>query len=307
MDEDITEDKNNPVVKTRSDRYAYAILTLGTVFYATNHVIGRGIHTEIPPVGLSFWRWFVGAIILFPFVRQNLFLSSDTIKSNLGLLSFLGFTMIGGSALILIALNYSDAINTSLINTIQPVMTVLLSSLILKDHLTRGQLIGVLAGFTGVVLMVSRADWLVITSLQFNYGDLLTLLAVLAFAFYAINIRKIPKDLDARVSLFVIIMTGCIMLLPFYIAESVLFRSVPFNITSVVVILTLALFMSLLGILVWNEGNRIIGPNRAGMFINLIPVFTAALAIVFLNEELYLYHLSGAVLISTGIFLVLRN
>jgi len=89
--------------------------------------------------------------------------------------------------------------------------------------------------------------------------------------------------------------------------ETILFRSVPFNITSVVVIITLALIISVFGMLVWNEGNRIIGPGRAGMFINLMPVFTAILAIIFLHEHLYLYHLAGALLISSGIFLVLRK
>lgn len=293
--------------KTRSDTYAYVILTLGTLFFAINHVIGRGVHSEIPPVGLSFWRWSAGAIILLPFVWRGLSTSSTIIKAHIRPLSFLGCTMIGCTTLILVALNYTSAINASLINATQPVMTVLLAWLVFREGLVWSQVIGIIAGLVGVVVMVSRADWHVITSLQFNGGDLVALLAILGFAIYAINIYKIPKDLSATVSLFVIIVTGCLGLLPFYITETLLYRSVPLNMTSILAIITLALTISLFGMLIWNEGNRIIGPTRAGMFINLIPVFTAILAITFLNERLYSYHLAGAVLISTGIFLVLRK
>ncbi len=301
-------DSNKEAVNPgRSDKYAYTILTLGTLFFAINHVIGRGVHAEIPPVGLSFWRWLAGAIILLPFVWRGLLNSSATVIMHIRPLAFLGCTMIGSTTLILVALNYTTAVNASLINATQPVMTVLLAWLIFREPLCLRQIVGMFAGLVGVVVMVSRADWHVLGSLQFNAGDIVILLAVLGYAVYAVNIRKIPAGLTAPVALFVIIFTGCLGLLPFYIAETLLSRSVPFNLTSIVVIITLALIISVSGMLIWNEANRIIGPGRAGMFINLMPVFTAILAIIFLHEHLYLYHLGGALLISTGIFLVLRK
>ncbi len=307
MTNESTKSSHGISEKMPSDKYAYAILTIGTAFYAINHVIGRGIHAEVPPVGLSFWRWFTAALLLLPFAWRGLLSSSDTIKANIRPLAFLGCMMLGSTTLILVALNYTSAINVSLINAVQPVMTVLLAWLVFREHLQRSQVVGMIAGMLGVVIMVSRAEWLIITNLQFNGGDIITLLAILGFAIYAINIRKIPDGLSATVSLLVIIFTGCIMLLPFYVAETLLVRSVPFTTTAILAVITLALVTSIFGMLIWNEGNRIIGPARAGMFINLIPVFTAILAIIFLNERLYLYHLAGAVLISTGIFLVLRK
>ncbi|MFT5133810.1 MAG: drug/metabolite transporter (DMT)-like permease [Gammaproteobacteria bacterium] len=280
---------------------------MGTVFYAANHVIGRGVHAEIPPVGLSFWRWFLGAVILLPFIMRDLIASSAIIKTNIRSLSLLGCTMLGSTTLILIALNYASAINISLINTTQPVMTVVLAWLIFREKLVRSQVIGIAAGLLGVLIMVSRVDWAIIAELDFNPGDFIALLAIVGYAFYAINIRFIPRGLKPTVSLFVIIITGCLGLLPFYIVETLLYRPFPVNMTSIVTVIILALTTSLIGMLVWNEGNRIIGPSRAGMFINLIPVFTAVFAITFLGEQLHLYHLSGALLISTGIFLVLRK
>jgi drug/metabolite transporter (DMT)-like permease len=295
------------VEKLKSDNYAYLILTLGTLSYATNHVIARAVHTEIPPVGLTFWRWLVAALILLPFVWRDLLPAFQILRTNFRIFLLLGFTMIGATAIITVALNYTSAINVSLVNTTQPLMTVLLAWIFSRETLTRVQILGLIAGTLGVVVMVSHADWIILSSLQFNRGDLLVLLAMLSFAFYAINLRKIPETLNSSLSLFIIIVSGCFLLLPFYIAETVLVRSVPINITAISSITTLALIGSLFGMLVWNKGNRIIGPARAGMFINLVPIFTAILAIIFLNEKLYLYHFVGAFLITLSIFLVLRK
>ena len=295
------------IEQPKSDQYAYLILTLGTISYAANHVIARGVHTEIPPLGLTFWRWLLAAIILLPFVWRDLVSSFPIIRTNIRIFLFLGFTMIGATAIITVALNYTSAINVSLVNTTQPLITVLLTWIFSRETLTRVQILGLISGTLGVVVMVSHADWLILSSLQFNRGDILVLLAMLSFAFYAINLRKIPGTLNSSLSLYLIIVSGCFLLLPFYLAETVLIRSVPINITAVSSITTLALIGSLFGMLVWNKGNRIIGPARAGMFINLVPLFTAILAIIFLNEKLYLYHFVGAFLISLSIFLVLRK
>lgn len=288
-----------------SAAFAYLILTLTTFFFAANHVIGRGIRDDIPPVGLSFWRWFLGGMLLLPFVWRGLHASVPVMRTHLLPLSMLGCLMIGSTTLMLVALNFTSAINAALINATQPVLTVLLAWLFLKERLSWPRLFGVVAGISGVLVMVVRADWSVLAGLQVNVGDVIALLGVLGFAVYAINIGKIPEELSPVESLFVIIMSGCTVLTPFYLAETVLYRAVPVSATSIAVILFIALTVSLFGMLMWNAGNRLLGPSRAGMFINLVPVFAAILAITFLRERLYLYHLVGAGLISSGIYLVL--
>ncbi|MFQ5660330.1 MAG: DMT family transporter [Gammaproteobacteria bacterium] len=298
---------NHSIEFHRTSTFAYLILTLTTFFFAVNHVIGRGVRTEVPPVGLSFWRWLFGAILLLPFVWRGLYTSTAIIRTHLPTLFLLGCLMIGSTTIMLVALNFTTAINVALINATQPVMTILLAWLFLKEKLTRIQIVGVLAGLGGVVVMVSRADWRVIIDLQMNIGDGIVLLGMLGFSTYAINLYKIPKELKAGESLFVIILTGCLALAPFYLAETALYHAVPINATAIAAILTLALTVSLFAMLMWNVGNQILGPGRAGMFINLVPVNTAILAITFLGEHLYLYHCLGAILISCGIYFVLRN
>ena len=106
-------------------------------------------------------------------------------------------------------------------------------------------------------------------------------------------------------ALFVILATGSVALFPFYIFESVMFRPVPFNGTAIAAILSLAVFVSVFGMLMWNVGNQIVGPKRASIFLNLLPVFGTVMAVVFLGERLYFYHLIGVVLVCLGIFLVI--
>lgn len=285
----------------------YMILILVMFFSAGNIVIGRGIHTDVPPVGLSFWRWFVGGLLLLPFVWRGLFTSATIIRSHMPALSLLGCLIVGSSTLILIALNFTTAINVSLVVALQSIITVLFAWVFLKEKLIWTQLLGVIAGLVGVVVLLSKADWRMIIELQINIGDIIALLGILGFATYAININKIPKELRATESLFIIIMLGSLALTPFYLLETILYREVPVNTTAITAILIIALTASLFVTLMWNIGNQILGPSRAGMFINLIPVFTAILAIAFLGEHLYFYHIAGTVLISCGIYLVLRR
>ena len=94
-----------------------------------------------------------------------------------------------------------------------------------------------------------------------------------------------------------IIVTGCVIVLPFYVIETVIYKPVPLSATAIYAITAMSLVSTVLGTLMWNRGNQLIGPSRAGMFINLIPVFAAIMAIVFLDESLHLYHVICAVLI----------
>lgn len=298
-------DRNNLAAFFQSASFAYLILTLTTFFFAANHVLGRGVRAEIPPVGLSFWRWFLGGVLLLPFVWRGLYASAPVVRAHLLPLSFLGCLMIGSTTLLLVALNFTTAVNASLINATQPVLTVFLAWLFVHEKLKWPQPLGVAAGLAGVVVMIAKADWQVIAGMQINGGDIIALVGILGFAVYAINIYRIPRELTPAESLFVIICSGCTALTPFYLAETMLYKAVPITARSLAVILFIALTVSISAMLMWNAGNRILGPNRAGMFINLVPVFAAVLAITCLGEQLFLYHLVGAGLISSGIYLVL--
>ena len=215
--------------------------------------------------------------------------------------------MTGGGVLLYLALNYTTAINVSLVNSTQPALTVLCARLILGDKVNRFQFMGIVAAMIGVTIMVTRADIYILMALKFNIGDLITILATAVYALYAVNIRRMPTDLGLFPSVFVILVLGSIFLLPIYIWETIFIRSVPFSATFIVSAVTLAILVSILSLALWNTGNAIIGHNRASIFVNLFPVYSAILAVIFLGESVFFYHIIGAGFVCAGIFMVVRK
>ena len=182
---------------------AYALLA-GTVFlWAVGVVIARGVHDEIPLIGLSFWRWCTAVVILLPFVWRDLKARSALFRKYLPLLAMQGMLIVGSGTLLFYSLNFTTAINATLVNAAQPVLTVLLAWVVLKERLNRLQLAGIISAFTGVGIMVTRASWDVVTHLDFNIGDFLVILAICGYALYAINIRKLPGELGTFPALLV--------------------------------------------------------------------------------------------------------
>ena len=296
--------KTQPAAGPRDrSAFAYGLLTLTAFFLACNHVIGRAVHEQIPPLGLSFWRWVAGALVLLPFALPGLRLRWPECRRHWRSFTLLGFLMVGSTTLVLVALTMTLAINVSLINAVQPTLTVLFAWLFLKEPLSKLRVLGILCGISGVAVMISHADLGMIASLDIQPGDFIALLAMCGFSCFALNLNRLPPGLKAIEALFGITVAGTILLLPFYLWETATIQMVPISVTSVSVIVVLALLVSVLGNLCWFTGNKIIGPSRASIFINLIPVFGTLLAIVFLDEKLMAYHLAGGGLVVLGLVL----
>lgn len=283
---------------------AYALLAVCMLFLATNHIVGRGVHELLPPVGLSFWRWFAAALMLLPFVLPRFRGCVIACRDHAGDLALLGGLIVGSTTVILVALNFTTAINVSLINATQPTITVLFSWLFFGQRLSLAQAAGIALAFLGVAVMLTRGQPAVLISLGMNFGDVLALLAMGGFAAYAVNVRRLPAALTPVEALFGLIVAGTALLLPFYVAESLTYRPMPVTWVAAGAALTLALLVSCLSMLLWNVGNQAVGPNRASIFMNLIPVFGASLAMAFLDETLHWFHLAGLALVGVGIRLV---
>lgn len=286
---------------------AYVFLTLTALFLAINYVIGRGVHEEIPPVGLSFWRWVVGALILAPFVLSRPGSLSRIFGHHARVLLLLGSLVVGSTTLILIALNSTTAINVSVINAIQPGLTVLFAWIFLRAPMSGRQLLGIGAASAGVLIMLSGGRWQTLAGFELNEGGLIALLAMCGLAAYAINLFRLPQELNFAESLFGIIVMGSIALLPFYLVEAFFVAAVPPNMKTLGAVFTLALLVSVLAMLMWNFGNHRIGPSRASVFINLIPVFGMILATTFLGESIHGFHIAGTACIVVGIRLAVNK
>ncbi len=286
---------------------AYLFLTLTALFLAINYVIGRGVHQEIPPVGLSFWRWVVGALILAPFVLSRPGALSRIFGRHTGVMLLLGSMLVGSTTLVLVALNSTTAINVSVINAVQPGLTVLLAWMLLREPMSGRQLLGIGAAGAGVLVMLSGGSWETLAGFELSGGGLIALLAMSGFAGYAVNLYRLPPELNFAESLFGIIVLGSLALLPFYLIESLFIATVPPSMKTLGVVFTLALLVSVLTMLMWNFGNRRIGPGRASVFINLIPVFGMILATAFLGESIQGFHVAGTACIVAGIRLAVNK
>ena len=245
----------------------------------------------------------VGILILSPFALPGVRHHWPAMRRHWRVFALLGFFMIGSTTLILMALTMTFAINVSLINALQPTLTVFFAWVIFREPLNIWRVLGIVCGFCGVAVMVSRGDLRVLAGFDFMAGDFIALLAMSGFAGYALNLKRLPPEVGAVPALFGITTLGTLMLLPVYLWETVAVKPVPVSAESIGAILALALLVSVLGNLCWNAGNRMIGPSRASIFINLIPVFGILLATTLLGEKLHVYHVVGGLLVITGLVL----
>lgn len=292
----------NPTPKER--RVAYLTLSVSSLCLALYHIIGRGVHEVVPPLGLSFWRWLLAAAFLLPVVLVDIRSTLPVYRAHWREFLLLGAYLVGASSLILVALNFTTATNVAVINATQPTLTVLFSWLFYSVRLMRVQVLGIFVGFVGVLVMISHGSWSILADLDFNAGDLIALGSMLGFAAYSVRYVRFAHRLSAVRALVPIILGGCALLLPFYIGESILVRQVPVSAVSIGAILSITVLVSLAATLMWNIGMKKVGANKASMFINLVPIFGALLAVTLLGEQFELYHLAGMIFIGVGVWLV---
>ena len=286
---------------------AYVLIVLATFLWGMSIVIVRGVHEEIPPIGLSFLRWFLGAIFLLPFVWGELRRKYQFIKLHLKLIFLLGVLQVGSSAMLMVSVNFTTAINASVINAAQPALTAVAAWILTRDRITLVQGIGIFSGLVGILIIVGRADVILLLRLDFNMGDGFAVLAITGWGIYAVLLHRFPHELGMTTTLFLIVLTGSLATLPFYIWESINIRTVPLTFDTAIVLLVLGVIVSVFSIYLWNAGIRSVGPNKASIFLNLIPVFGAVLAIVFLGEKIFNFHIFGAAFVCLGITLVIKR
>jgi drug/metabolite transporter (DMT)-like permease len=283
--------------------WVYFLLILPPLFWAGNSVLARGIVDLIPPVAMSFWRWVLALTILLPFTWRQTLRDWPEIKrgwKNIVLLGLFGIASF--NTLLYTAAHSTTAINIALTQSVMPAVIVLISFALFRDRISRKQLFAIVLCTLGAGYIIIHGDWQRLVELKFVVGDLIMLFAVCLYALYSVLLRKRPNihPLSFLTSTFAV---GVILLLPLYLWES---QKVPALVLSQPVVLSLlyvAVCPSILAYLCWNRGILEIGANRAGLYINLIPLFAALLAVLFLGERFQNYHLTGIVLIFTGLLL----
>ena len=286
---------------------AYAMLVTIMVLWAGGVIVARSVHELVPPIGFSFWRWFTAALLLTPFAGAQLLRDRLYIKRHFRHFALLGLFMAGASTILVWALQYTTATNVTLMTATQPIATAIVAWLFLRERLAPAQLVGVSAAMSGIVIMVTRMDVAVIIGLSFNPGDVLVMVAVVFYACYSVNLHRWVSDITPLVMMYMTCLGVTIILIPAYLIESLSIRTMPPDPRVIGAVLFMALVPTLIATTMWNMSVGAIGANRASAFINLLPIFGTALAVLLLGEQFYSYHLIGGGLVCAGITLVVRS
>lgn len=281
----------------------YLLLVLPPLFWAGNSVLARGVADLIPPVAMSFWRWTIALLILLPFTWKQTLKDWPEIKKHWQIIFLLGlFGIASFNTLLYTAAHSTTAINIALTQSVMPVIIVFISFILFRDRITLIQIVAIALCTLGAGYIVIHGDWQRLLQLEFVIGDLIMLLAVGLYGLYSVLLRKRPaiKPMSFLTSTFAV---GVALLLPLYLWERQTAAPLELSQPVIISLLYVAFCPSILAYLFWNQGIHEIGANRAGLYINLVPLFASLLAVLFLDEHFQTYHLVGIVLIASGLLL----
>ena len=291
---------------------AYFYLFFATLFWAGNFTIGKFAFTEnIPPYSLAFFRWILVWLILIPFTFREISKKKNEIKDNLSLFFILGLTSVGVfSSFTYNALNHTQVINASLFNTAIPVTIILVCFLLKIEKTNIFQISGLIVSVLGILAIITRLDLNILLTLNFNKGDIYMLVAIISWGIYSALLKRKKFSISLLSLIEVICTFGLLILFPAFLFELAQEKTIEVNSNFFYILFFIALFPSIGSYYCWAGAVSIIGANRAGIFLSLIPLFSTIMAIFFYNEQFQFFHLIGAILIILGLFLsnkVIRN
>jgi len=297
----------NEAGQTASSGRAYLLLTLTTLCWGANAVFGRLAVGEVSPMLLVSLRWLGVVLLILVFARRYIQRDWPTLRQHLPYLAAmgaLGFTAF--NALFYIAAHYTTAVNIGIIQGSMPMFVLIGAFLAYRSKVTRLQMGGVALTMVGVAIVGSGGSLERLATLTFNYGDLLMIIACAFYSGYAVGLRRRPAV--SSLGLFTVIAGAAFLAsLPLAAAELALGKFLWPSITGWIVVGLIALFPSFLAQIFFMNGVALIGPGRAGVFINLVPVFASLLAVLVLDEPFKGFHGLALVLVLGGIWLSERG
>ncbi len=291
--------------QNRTILIASIYLFFTTLFWAGNFIVGKTASlNEIPPISLNFYRWLIAWFILLPFTYKELIEKKEYIIKNIGIFIILGITAVSifNSALFY-SLKFTQVITGVLMISVVPVMIIFFSALLKIEKTNIFQIFGVALSLTGVVLIITKADIEILKKLDFNRGDLTMLIAMFSWSIYSALLKKKKYELSQITLLQVVIGFGVIILIPFYFIDINIGNEIKFDIPFFLILTYVVLFPGLISFFLWIKGVGLIGANRAGVYLHLMPILGAIMAMMIFDEKILFYHFVGAIFIIAGIVL----
>ena len=288
---------------------AYLFLVLATFCWSGNFIVGKFATVyEIPPLTLNVFRWISVWFILIPFTYKEIFENLPYIKKNWLVISFMGVITISTfNSVVYFALNYTQVINAVLMLSAIPAATIVLSSLMKIEETNIFQLLGLVLSIIGIGSFISNGDIQKIISLDFNKGDMWMLVCVITWSLYSTLLKKNNFKLSQFTLIQLMVSVGILFLIPQFFYEKSIGLELSLDKNFILILIYVAIFPAIAAYYFWQKGIEIIGPNRASMFIQLMPLFSAVMAIIIFKEKFELYHFVGAIFILSGIYLSNRK
>lgn len=278
------------------------LLTLTSLFWAGNMVIGRAVAGAMSPIALAYWRWVIVIAVLAPLCWREVVERRAVLIRSWRILLLLSVMSTGlYNALTYWSLHYTTATNTTLLNSTIPIW-VSVASWILLRHLPSGRvLLGFVISLAGVLCIVARGNPGALFTLVPNVGDLIMLFALFLWGFYAVLLRYRPVEISPLGYVFVTGAIGTLIATPFFFIDRAWSETPELTWQAMAAVGYFALFSSLAATLCYNSAIDRVGPVHASLFIHLVPLFGTLMAIAFLDERPGWQHLLGMTLILSGI------
>ena len=288
-----------------NNNLAYLILILTTIFWSGNFIVGKAASMyQIPPFSLNFYRWFFAGLILLPFTYKELIKKKKYIINNLGFFIVLGITSITiFNSIVYYSLYYTQVISGILMISTIPVWIIFISSILKIEKTNIFQIIGVILSLTGVIFIITKADLNLIKNLDFNKGDLSMVIAMFSWAIYSALLKSKKYEISQVSLLEVVIICGLFFLIPIYFIEMNMGNLIILGKPFYLILAYVVIFPGLASFFFWIKGISIIGANRAGIFLHLMPIMGAIMAMLIFDERFMFYHILGAIFIIAGITL----
>ena len=284
---------------------AYIMLVCATLFWAGNFMVGKfAFFSNIPPMTLVFFRWLLVWFILLPFTYKEILKFKNVILGNLPLLFFLALTSVGlFNSFTYLSLVHTQVINASLFNTAIPAIIILLCFIFKIEKTNKFQILGLLISVLGILSIITKLNLDILLTLNFNKGDLIMIGGVISWGLYSSFLKRKKFTLPLLTLVHILCTFGLIFIIPQFIYEFSQDQFIKFDLNLFGILIFLALFPSIGSYYCWAGAVSIIGANRAGIFLSLIPLFSTIMAIFFYDEKFQFFHLIGAILIILGLFL----
>ncbi len=285
----------------------YFLALLATIIWSGNFIVARGLNATYTPITIAFFRWLIATLIIvpiaWPYLKKDFILILAQWRLMI-VLSFLGITFFG--TVIYLAAQSTSALNLSLLAITAPLYVVILNRLIFKETLSTSQTIGFVILIMGLLMLLSKGQPSTLLSLEFNKGDLLMGSAASIFATYSVLTKNKNPQMGNLSFVAATFILGELMLFPFFIGEQLILKpTLLFTQSSVIQLLYIGIGPSVISFYLWNRALVGIGSTKAATIYNTLPIFSALLALLILNEPILPIQIISSIIIVGGVLMVI--